>query len=176
MQTIDALKTACDWKLLHGSHEFPGPSGGTCINEAALVAAGFDYRSVGSASDMPACFSRPISQFAIRLNDSFSDTDRQRLIPFVTRLAGSADTPEIELRRVEYLIRSLVNVMFSRMMKAFGRDDLAQACANARTMEECRETSRAAAYADAAAAAAAARLEVFRSAADLIARMCRVAE
>ena len=28
-----------DWKLLRGSHEFPGPDGGTCINEAAIVAA-----------------------------------------------------------------------------------------------------------------------------------------
>ena len=33
-----------NWKLLRGSHEFPGKDGGTCINEAALVAAGFKYR------------------------------------------------------------------------------------------------------------------------------------
>jgi len=27
-----------EWKLLRGSHEFPGPDGGTCVNEAAVVA------------------------------------------------------------------------------------------------------------------------------------------
>ena len=26
-----------NWKLLNGSHDFPGPDGGTCINEAAIV-------------------------------------------------------------------------------------------------------------------------------------------
>src|SRR5919199_1899377 len=26
-----------NWKLKAGSHRFPGPDGGTCINEAALV-------------------------------------------------------------------------------------------------------------------------------------------
>ena len=35
-----------EWKLLRGSHEFPGPDGGTCVNEAAIVAAGYSYRPV----------------------------------------------------------------------------------------------------------------------------------
>ena len=35
-----------NWKLLRGSHEFPGKDGGTCINEAAVVAAGF--KSIGA--------------------------------------------------------------------------------------------------------------------------------
>jgi hypothetical protein len=30
-----------NWKLLPGSHKFPGPDGGTCINEAAVLACGF---------------------------------------------------------------------------------------------------------------------------------------
>ena len=34
-----------NWRLLRGSHDFPGKDGGTCINEAAVVAAGFEYRS-----------------------------------------------------------------------------------------------------------------------------------
>ena len=38
-----------NWELLKGSHTFPGPDGGTCINEAALIAAGFEYRSIDSA-------------------------------------------------------------------------------------------------------------------------------
>ena len=56
-----------DWKLLRGSHEFPGPDGGTCINEAAIVAAGYPYRAVYCVKDMPAGFSRPIAMLALCL-------------------------------------------------------------------------------------------------------------
>jgi len=34
------------WKLTQGSHPFPGKDGGTCINEAAIIAAGFEYQPV----------------------------------------------------------------------------------------------------------------------------------
>ena len=53
-----------NWKLLRGSHDFPGPKGGTCINEAAVVACGLPYQRIGSvegnaelllAPDLPAC-------------------------------------------------------------------------------------------------------------------------
>lgn len=91
-----------NWKLLRGSHAFPGPDGGTCINEAAILAAGFRYRPVRSANSMPPCFSRPICQLAMHLNDMATDTQRQRLIPFVTRLA-CADTPAAELERTRYI-------------------------------------------------------------------------
>jgi hypothetical protein len=33
-------------KLLRGSHDLPGKDGGTCINEAAIIAAGFEYRAL----------------------------------------------------------------------------------------------------------------------------------
>ncbi|MGH1570252.1 hypothetical protein ACRAWG_05800 [Methylobacterium sp. P31] len=91
-----------NWKLLRGSHPFPGPDGGTCINEAAVVACGFPYQSVGSVGRMPDCFSRPICQFAMHLNDIAAEMQRQRLMPFVTRLA-CADTPEIEIERARYI-------------------------------------------------------------------------
>ena len=86
------------WKLKAGSHVFPGKDGGTCINEAALVAAGFEYRPIRQAEDMPDCFSLPICRLAMWLNDEASDQERQRLLPFVTRLA-CADTPEVERQR-----------------------------------------------------------------------------
>lgn len=54
-----------NWRLLAGSHDFPGPDGGTCINEAAIVAAGFPYRKIKSAENCPPCFSRPIAAYAI---------------------------------------------------------------------------------------------------------------
>ena len=62
-----------NWTLKQGSHRFPGPDGGTCINEAALVAAGFEYRPIHNVWEMPSCFSRPVCQFAMLLNDTAHD-------------------------------------------------------------------------------------------------------
>jgi hypothetical protein len=102
LATMSDFGHILNWKLLQGSHPFPGPMGGTCINEAAVVACGFPYRRVGSVRSMPGCFSRPICQFAMQLNDSATDAQRQRLMPFVTRLA-CADTPAVERERTRYI-------------------------------------------------------------------------
>ena len=91
-----------NWRLKAGSHPFPGKNGGTCINEAAVVAAGFEYRAVRQVDDMPDCFSRPICRFAMELNDEATDVERQQLLPFVTRLA-CADSPEVEGHRAAYI-------------------------------------------------------------------------
>ncbi len=99
---MDGFDHVLNWELKAGSHRFPGPDGGTCINEAALIAAGFEYRRVRSPSDMPECFSRPICRLAMRLNDSADDEQRQRLLPYVTRLA-CADTKGVELAREAYI-------------------------------------------------------------------------
>ena len=103
MQSFDHL---LNWKLKRGSHAFPGQDGGTCINEAAIVAAGFPYRPVNSVADMPECFSRPICALAMQLNDEASDEERQYLLPFVTRLA-CADTAEVEMERETYIASRL---------------------------------------------------------------------
>src|SRR5215218_262329 len=104
MVPMDGFDHILNWTLQVGSHPFPGPDGGTCINEAALVAAGFAYRPVKSVEDMPECFSRPICRLAMQLNDGASDKQRQRLLPFVTRLA-CADSPEVERERAAYIHR-----------------------------------------------------------------------
>lgn len=93
------------WKLRRGSHEFPGPDGGTCINEAAVVAAGLEYRTIASPDDCPPCFSRPIAEYALCLNDSMPSYIRQKLLtPFVLRLAGTADSEKIEIQREQLII------------------------------------------------------------------------
>jgi len=97
-----------NWTLKRGSHPFPGPDGGTCINEAAVVAHGYPYRPINSHLAMPSCFSRPICRLALHLNDEANDVQRQRLLPFVTRLV-CADTPEIEAQRAAY-IRSHIDL------------------------------------------------------------------
>src|SRR5215204_5202355 len=100
--TMDGFDHILNWKLKEGSHPFPGKDGGTCINEAAIIAAGFPYQRVSQAEDMPECFSRPICKLAMQLNDTANDADRQRLLPFVTRLA-CADTPEVEAQRAAFI-------------------------------------------------------------------------
>src|SRR5215213_11381538 len=65
----------------------------------------FAHLSTGRSrrvEDMPECFSRPICRLAMQLNDTASDAQRQRLLPFVTRLA-CADTTEIECKRASYI-------------------------------------------------------------------------
>jgi hypothetical protein len=103
---MDGFDHLLTWKLKRGSHPFPGLDGGTCINEAALVAAGFQYKPIRSAEEMPECFSRPICNLAIEVNDQASDSNRQRLLPYVTRLA-CADSPKVEARRAAYIDRHL---------------------------------------------------------------------
>ncbi|ACL55781.1 hypothetical protein [Methylobacterium nodulans] len=91
-----------NWTLKQGSHRFPGPDGGTCINEAAVVAAGYPYRPVHRVTDMPRSFSRPICRLAMRLNDEADDVQRQQLLPFVTRLA-CADSRAVEHARQMFI-------------------------------------------------------------------------
>ena len=131
------LYRALQWRLLNGSHEFPGPDGGTCINEAALVVAGFSYRKVGGIDDMPQCFSRPISAYALRINDSMPDDLRQELLtPFVVRLAGTADTPEIECKRADLIAVRTVSTVLPIMLRLRRLEDLAQLCESVSTRQE----------------------------------------
>ncbi len=92
-----------NWTLKRGSHRFPGPDGGTCINEAALVAGGHAYRPITCAEDMPDGFSRPICRLAMRLNDEAGDRERQRLLPYVMRLE-CADALPVEVERAKYIV------------------------------------------------------------------------
>jgi hypothetical protein len=102
MAAMDNFDHILNWKLKRGSHPFPGKDGGTCINEAAIVAAGFPYQPVRAVETMPACFSRPICRLAMLLNDEASDAQRQQLLPYVTRLA-CADTAQVESEREAYI-------------------------------------------------------------------------
>jgi len=164
MKTFDHI---INWKLKKGSHDFPGPDGGTCINEAAIIAAGFQYKKVNSASDCPPCFSRPIAAYAIRLNDSMPDKIRNELLmPFVTRLSGTSDTKDVETARVKYMaietVKRILPLVCEHRLK---RADLADKCRAVTTLKQSTDVSKevkdaayAAAYdaADAADAAYAA--------------------
>jgi hypothetical protein len=132
-----------DWRLLRGSHEFPGPDGGTCINEAAIVAAGYPYRAVYCVKDLPASFSRPIAMLALCLNDTLEDDLRQELLrPFVTRLAGSADAPKIEMTRAELMLQRTVTEILAPALARAGLADVAERCRAVRTPTELVEVAR----------------------------------
>jgi hypothetical protein len=125
-----------NWRLLSGSHKFPGPDGGTCINEVAIVAAGFQYSSIASANDCPPCFSRVLSSYAISLNDNMPDDLRQSLLlPFVTRLAGTADAPEIERQRFDFIMVGIVCKCLPFLLRGW-EDGLATECAAVRNYDD----------------------------------------
>jgi hypothetical protein len=138
--TVFDFNSILNWKLLAGSHEFPGPAGGTCINEAAVVAAGFAYREISSPNDCPPCFSRPLAAYALSLNDRIQDdTLRQTLLmPFVTRLGGSADTDAVEELRATHIVGAVIRRILPPALAFRGLFDVARACRSARTVEEKR--------------------------------------
>jgi hypothetical protein len=113
MAVMDSFDHILNWTLKRGSHMFPGQDGGTCINEAAIIAAAFPYQPVYAVEDMPDCFSRPICALMMQLNDEASDEERQLLLPFVFRLA-CADTAEVEQQRNVYIASRL------RYCRSFG--------------------------------------------------------
>ncbi|WP_291208970.1 hypothetical protein [Hyphomonas sp.] len=117
-----------NWSLQRGSHDFPGRDGGTCINEAAIVAAGLEYREVKSADDCPPCFSKPLAAFLIVINDAMPSAERQKLLPFVMKLSGSADAPEVEARRADYLSVQIVKRVLSTYLDAAGLSSAAKRC------------------------------------------------
>ena len=132
-----------EWRLLRGSHEFPGPHGGTCINEAAIVAAGYPYRPVYCVKDMPAAFSRPIAMLALCLNDTLEDELRQQLLmPFVTRLGGTADTPKIEMMRAEFMLQRTVAEIMAPALARAGYVELAERSRSVSTPMELVEIAR----------------------------------
>jgi hypothetical protein len=125
-------------KLAKGGHNKINANGELCVNEAAILAAGFDHRKVRQACDCPSCFSRVIAQYAIILNDRMPDDLRNELLtPFILRLAGTADRPAVELRRLTFIVlqsmRKTNSYFFRQVM---GHPDLAEQCEKVETIPE----------------------------------------
>ena len=146
-----------NWRLLAGSHDFPGPDGGTCINEAAIVAAGLPYRAIRASADCPPCFSRALAAYALGLNDAMPDAERPRLMAFVLRLAGSAADPAVEAERVTFLARASVHRILPPLLDHAGLPALAARCDGAADAASARDAARAAAWAGGGRAEAAGR-------------------
>jgi hypothetical protein len=68
-------------KLSYGSHSCPEK--GLCVMECVAHIMGLNH------TDMPDCSSPLVAHLAVRVNDSAIHEDRQRLLSYVLRLAGS---------------------------------------------------------------------------------------
>ena len=143
-----------NWKLLQGSHEFPGPDGGTCINEAAIIVAGFEYKKVSSAEDCPPCFSKVLSEYSIGVNDLLPDDKRQQLMKYVMRLSGSVDTVEVEQQRAKYVAEMTIRKILPIALRSAGLTAEADRCEAEGTYEAAQDAANAAYAANAAACAA----------------------
>jgi hypothetical protein len=123
MENVMDFNHILNWKLKAGSHPFPDKNGGTCINEAALVAAGFAYKEIQDADEMPPCFSRTIVDWAMIVNDTLKDDDRQRLLPYIILLAGTSDDAKIETKRKMILGRTLKKGMEHLLKMSIASDE-----------------------------------------------------
>ncbi len=94
-----------DLVLDKGSHRKPDE--GMCVMEAAAYLAGEPW------SDRPTCVSGVLTNFAMSLNDNWDDDQRQKLIPFIPRMIGTAGDGQDEARgylALDWLIRTFTPV------------------------------------------------------------------
>jgi hypothetical protein len=140
-----------------GSH---APDEGTyCAMELVAYVAGEPH------SERPDCACPVIAAYTMRLNDALGEEDRQRLLPFIARIAGSRATPAAKLARCYLAATRAVKVFAPLALEARG---LPAAAATLRALPDIvdRDTAsrRAAAAAAAYAANAAAAYDAYDAA------------
>lgn len=116
-----------NFRLARGSHKQPNKGGNICVNEAAVIAAGFQYREIRDVSCLPDCFSRPVSEYAIYLNDFMMHQVRNELlVPFITRLPGTSDAPWVEEERARLIVVETVRrIVAAEYDEVWGKPKLA---------------------------------------------------
>jgi hypothetical protein len=94
---------------------------------------------------LPPCFSRPIAHYAIKLNDAMPDSLRDELLlPFVPRLAGTADTPDVERMRCEFIMLQNVRRITPYILrKTIPFERFAIRCETVRSVAEARKVMNA---------------------------------
>ena len=108
------------------------------IVEAAVVAAGFEYRPVEWPSECPPCFSRPLASYAISF-DAFAPDElgREFLAPLMPRLARSSGTEAVEIERGKFIaletFRRIVSMFCEDVLKNL---PLAALCREAKNVTE----------------------------------------
>ena len=127
-----------NFRLARGSHKQPNKGGNICVNEAAVIAAGFEYRAVRDVSCLPDCFSCPVSDYTIYLNDVMLHKVRNRfLMPFVIRLPGTSDSPWIEAKRAEFIvIQTARRIVAAEYDEIWHKPAVAMKCRTVRSVQQ----------------------------------------
>ncbi len=102
--------------LAESSHQ--SPEEGMCLMEAVAYIAGEPH------SDHPKCACQVLTGFGIRLNDRFTDEERQLLAPLIPKLVWTRSSRSVELRRSYSLIDSSVRAITPMAMDVVGWKDL----------------------------------------------------
>ena len=105
-------------KLLDGSHELP--SGGSCLVEAAIFAAGFEYQAVGCGADAPSCFCPTLSDMCITINDILPEGPRQKLMKYLPMLPGSYHGVGLQRRREKLAVIMTTREILYRVLLSLG--------------------------------------------------------
>ncbi len=130
---------------------------GLCVMETVHWLSG--AKDAGETpTDSPDCACPVLGAFAIRLNDSLNDENRQKLLPLALPLTGTR-SPEHEKARAEFLVMAVINRILPQVFEKRWPEH-AKAMREAETLQEAREVclsakKDASAYASAAAASAA---------------------
>ena len=106
-------------ELSSGGHP-KGIKQGACVMEAVAYVYDLPW------SDAPPCTSRVIGAFLRRLNDSMPHAIRQQLLPYVLRVAGTADGDAIERQRAWLCADWAIRTVLPRTCRRIKRDDDAQ--------------------------------------------------
>ena len=137
----------------------PGHGDDLCVMQWVARFAHEDESS--RPTDHPECTSQVLAAFAIAFNDGVDDETRQRLIPFIPRLVGTAGDPEADAARVWLATDWLVRTFTPRWLRKAGlgaEADALEALPELTTAELARSAQpiidAARAKADAARAAA----------------------
>ena len=103
-----------------------------------MIAAGFQYREIKDVSCLPDCFSRPLSEYAIYLNDFMMHRVRNELLaPFVTRLPGTSDAPWIEEQRARLIVVETVRrIVAAEYDEVWRKPKLAAKCRAVQLFEQ----------------------------------------
>ena len=127
-----------NFRLARGSHKQPNKGGNICVNEAAVIAAGFQYREIRDVSCLPDCFSRPVSEYAIYLNDFMMHRVRNELlVPFITRLPGTSDAPWVEEERARLIVvETARRIVAAEYYEVWGKPKLAARCRAVQLFEQ----------------------------------------
>ena len=128
-------KNGLIFHLAKGAHK--SPQQGVCAMEAVAFLAREPH------SDRPQCACPVIAAYVRLVNDSMSDDQRQRLVPYLPRIIGSR-SPEHELERMQIIVWHVLRVIVPDALRAVGLNDQAKELAEVDNLARADEVARTA--------------------------------